>query len=156
MKLVYIAGPFSPTPSQLRCRVESHYSEYYKDPAGALRRDCIRENVLCATRLAVRVAASGDYLPVCPHSNTGGDDFLEDFLALHDPSWWYAATLELLRRCDAIALVDGWEESNGACREVIEASEQGLERWVDGHISWIPATLRHEAIAALRSRGETP
>lgn len=143
MKLVYIAGPFSPTSKQ---REGGYEASVY-----------IRDNIVAATNLAVRVAASGDYLPVCPHTNTGDPRFLD----LHDTAWWYAATLELMSRCDAIALTDDWEESNGACREVIEASELGMMLWADGHCgyrlgSWAHDRLRTQAVAALRSRGETP
>lgn len=153
MKLVYIAGPFSPTQKQ-RAEAEE-LSARYSITIDPMLPDAIRTNISRATDLAVRVAASGDYLPVCPHSNTGDPRFLE----LHDPAWWYAATLELMRRCDAIALVDGWEESNGACREFIEACELEKLLWVGGgHCCYRlgKTWLQTKAVEALRSRGETP
>ena len=144
MKLVYIAGPFAPTRKQR----ENGADGVMWEPA---RLRAIRENISNATVLAVRVAGSG-HMPVCPHSNTGDPAFL----ALQTPEWWYAATLEMMRRCDAIALTDDWQESDGACREVIEAHELGLTLWADGELRPTPLHLHTEAHAALRSRGQEP
>lgn len=53
--------------------------------------------------------------------------------------FWIAGTLELLRRCDAILMVPGWEESSGARGELAEAIElcmpvfydiDELQRWL--------------------------
>lgn len=145
MKLVYIAGPYMPTARQKNDRYDC-------------AQDAIDENIARAVDLALRVAESG-HMPVCPHSNTGDPRFQ----SLQTPAFWYAGTLELLRRCDAIALTDDWAESNGACREVIEA-ERKLGIWQpDGTIraSWTDwATnmkpLVDAARMALRSRGQEP
>lgn len=154
MKLVYIAGPFSPTARQ-RTRI----AECSPGSRRIAEHNCIRANITKAEGLALLVADSG-HMPVCPHTNTGHPDFLK----LQTPEFWYNGTLELMRRCDAIALVDGWEESNGACREVIEACARKLGRWQDGGVieyRWTQGEtntrpLVDAARAALRSRGQEP
>ncbi len=152
MKLVYIAGPFTPTSTQRSEILQDWQIGGNKHGIPVLDEAwAIRANVDAATALALRVASSS-HMPVCPHSNTGDPRFL----ALQTPEWWYAATLELMRHCDAIALTDDWQESNGACREVIEAHELGLMLWADGELRPTPLHLHTEAHAALRSRGQEP
>ncbi len=152
MKLVYIAGPFTPTLKQRK-----EVSDNYESPdhiSQRLESQLIHVNIARAVTLALRVAESG-HMPVCPHSNTGDPRFL----SLQTPEFWYAGTLELLRRCDAIALTDDWSESNGACREVIDAKRRSMTVWRDGVMVSVTAsleTLADRAVAALRSRGQEP
>ena len=40
---------------------------------------------------------------------------------------WIQGYIEILKRCDAIALVDGWERSEGARGEYRVAQELGLD-----------------------------
>lgn len=145
MKLVYIAGPFTPT-----ARQRALIAECSPGSQRIAAHNCIRANITKATGLALLVADSG-HMPVCPHTNTGHPDFLK----LQTPEFWYAGTLELLRRCDAIALTDDWQESNGACREVIEAIRLGKLEWHGGKLHTSPL-YEWTAIAALRSRGQEP
>ena len=42
------------------------------------------------------------------------------------PDWWYAATLEQMRRCDAVLMLDGWMGSDGALNERAEAMRLGM------------------------------
>lgn len=58
---------------------------------------------------------------ICPHTNSHGFEDLE-----LDPEVWYQGYLELVRRCDAIVLIPGWERSPGAVREWREAVGAGL------------------------------
>lgn len=78
----------------------------------------IEQNVRAAEMAAVPVVRAGA-MPLIPHANTrffhGLPETTEEF--------WYAGTLELLRRCDAIYLVPGWEESRGVNSEVSEARD---------------------------------
>lgn len=48
------------------------------------------------------------------------------FIGTLTPEFWYEATLEALRRCDAVILVPGWEESKGTVAEVAEAVRLGI------------------------------
>lgn len=97
MKLVYVAGPlFGPD-----------------DWA-------IRRNIHRAASLGFAVAQLGCY-PVIPHTNTGSV-----FCGTLTHEFWYAGTLELLRRCDAVILVPGWEDSKGTVAEVEEAKRLGI------------------------------
>jgi hypothetical protein len=96
MKVVYIAGPFRAS-----------------TPWGV---EC---NVRNAEVLALAVAACGA-MPLCPHTMTRHfDGQLTD-------EFWLSGTLELLRRCDALVLVDGWERSSGTRAEAEEAKRLGL------------------------------
>lgn len=153
MKLVYIAGPFTPTAKQLEARANPGNGWAQRLNAAIDNNMDIGANIERATALALRVAESG-HMPVCPHANTGDPRFL----SLQTPEFWYAGTLELLRRCDAIALTDDWQESNGACREVIEAARHGFYEWrpEDPHLALMHPAQRMRAEAALHSRGQEP
>ena len=52
---------------------------------------------------------------MCPHANTR---FFDGQLT---DAFWLAGTLELLRRCDAVMLVEGWERSSGTLGEIAVA-----------------------------------
>jgi hypothetical protein len=54
-------------------------------------------------------------MPMIPHANT------RYFHGMGDDSFWIDGTLELMRRCDALYLIDGWEKSSGARGERVEA-----------------------------------
>lgn len=96
IKLVYICGPYR--------------------AATAWERE---QNVRRAEELARYVASLGGF-PVCPHSNTR--PYFED---LQDDAFWLAGTTELLRRCDALVTVAGWQKSAGSIAEVDEARRLG-------------------------------
>ena len=96
MKLVYVAGPLM-----------------------AANDWEIRENIHRAAALGLEVAKLGCY-PVIPHTNTGSV-----FIGTITPEFWYAGTLELLRRCDAMILTPDWEDSKGARAEVEDAKHRG-------------------------------
>lgn len=79
----------------------------------------VEQNVRRAEALALRVAGAGA-MPLCPHANTR---FFDKQLT---DEFWLAGIQELLRRCDAVALVDGWERSAGARAEVALAEGLGI------------------------------
>ena len=96
MNVVYVAGP-------------------YRAPTIA----GIRANIEAA-RVAAEVFWRMGYAVICPHLNSGLMDGIvadEDFLE---------ADLEILRRCDQIVMVPGWEQSAGARGELELARECGL------------------------------
>lgn len=91
MKLIYIAGAYRAA-----------------TPSGVLA------NIDAAREVARQVARRGD-LPVTPHLLSHGVE------AELNELYWIEGTLELMRRCDEVQLVPGWEESNGTLAEVTEA-----------------------------------
>lgn len=91
MKHVYVAGP-------------------YRGP----NRWVVHQNIQLAEALGMQVACLGA-VPVIPHTMYSAFD------GTITNEFWLEATLELLRRCDALLLVPGWERSVGAKGEKIEA-----------------------------------
>lgn len=96
MKLVYVAGP-------------------YRGSTG-WGIDC---NIQAARRIGAEVARVGG-MPVVPHANTAHYD------GIQDDAFWLAGTLEILRRCDAVVLCDGWRRSSGTRGEFDEAKRLGM------------------------------
>ena len=96
MKVVYVAGPY---------RAPTEYG--------------VLLNIQLAERLALKVWMAGAAC-ICPHKNTaffGG--------AAHDDVW-LKGDLEIIRRCDAIICMEGWEKSVGASGEVALAKQLGI------------------------------
>lgn len=96
MKVVYLAGPYR---------------------AATPRK--IVENIRYAEMWALTLWKLGAAV-LCPHLNT----------ALFDgecpDSVWLEGDLEMLRRCDAVCLLPGWEGSSGTRAEAIEAQKRGI------------------------------
>jgi nucleoside 2-deoxyribosyltransferase len=98
MRLVYIAGPY---------RAKTVYE--------------VSENIHRARQLGAKVAELGLQLfPVIPHTNTAFFD------GLREDAYWLEGTMEVMRRCDAVLLVDGWHESSGTIAETAEADRRGI------------------------------
>jgi hypothetical protein len=111
MKVVFIAGPF---------RASTPWK--------------IEQNIRKAETLSLEVAYAG-FMPLCPHTNT------RFFDGECSDQFWLEGTSELLRRCDALLTVKGWEDSIGARAEVTLAKGEKipifhsledlvLERWI--------------------------
>ncbi len=95
--LCYVAGP-------------------YRAPSAWIVELNIRE----AEKVAYQVAVEGAY-PVTPHTNTRGY-----FECINQTAeFWLEATLELMRRCDIVLMMDTWERSSGARGEHAEAHRLG-------------------------------
>jgi len=60
------------------------------------------------------------YAVICPHTMT------QSFHGECPDKVWLDGCLELLKRCDAIWLVEGWEYSEGSLAELKLAEELGL------------------------------
>jgi len=103
MKLIYIAGRYR-----------------------GKTREAVDLNIQAARAAGVLVVEKG-YYPVIPHSNTSG---FEHLTATHD-AFWLAGTLELMRRCDAVLVVQGYEQSSGTLAEIQEAQRLGVPVYKD-------------------------
>ena len=100
MKLVYVAGP-------------------YRGPT----REAVAQNVAAARHVG-RLCVQAGWFPVMPTVNSAHFD--HDFPDLADEQYWLDGTMEMMRRCDAVVLIDGWQHSSGALAEVREAYKLGL------------------------------
>jgi hypothetical protein len=67
-------------------------------------------NILKAYMVARRLTNEG-YVCIVPHLETAFMD------GLQDDYWFLASGLKKLKHCDAIYLMKGWQESDGACLE---------------------------------------
>lgn len=98
MILVYVSGPFT---APTRAGVEA--------------------NIARAEALAVEVARLGA-CPICPHANTSHPSFE----SVQPYQFWIDATLEMMRRCDAVVFTPDWRTSRGAVGEHAEAVRLGM------------------------------
>ena len=101
MAVVYIAGPFS--------------------GADAWEIHC---NVHRANAVARDVARLGA-APLTPHAIGAHFHGTESY------EFWCAATLEMMRRCDAVLFTLDWTRSRGALAEKQEAERLGIPRFLD-------------------------
>lgn len=97
MKLIYVAGPYT---------APTHYQ--------------VTQNIRAAEEVAVELWRRG-FAVICPHKNTAMLDG-----AVEDGEKWLQGGLEMLRRCDAVVVVEGWEGSEGTKREIEEARALGM------------------------------
>ena len=97
MKVIYIAGKY-------RAKTERE----------------LVENIRRAEVAAIKLWQA-DWAVICPHMNTA------HFGGLCDDKVFLDGDLEILSRCDAIYMLDGWCKSAGATAELCKARELGLE-----------------------------
>ncbi len=110
MKLIYVAGPY---------RGRTPWA--------------IEQNVRRAEELALTVCAMGA-VGVAPHC------MWRYYQGQFQDEYWLEAGLEVMRRCDAVALVDGWETSSGTKAEIDRARLYGMP--VFGHLEDLSDWLR--------------
>lgn len=76
----------------------------------------VLENIRYAERYAIKYWLK-NYVVICPHLNTAFfDGILPDNV-------WLDGTLKILKRCDILVAIPGWENSDGSKRE-IECAKQ--------------------------------
>lgn len=100
--------------------------------AGAYRartRQAVELNIQAARAVGLLCCQKG-WSPVVPHANTGHLDALDPTIG---DQFWLDATMELLRRCDALVLVPGWERSKGTRAEIAEAQVRGIPVYYSEH-----------------------
>lgn len=95
----------------------------------------IHRNVSHAESLGMAVAEAGA-MPLIPHKNTS------NFFGTLTEEFWYEGTLELLRRCDAMILVPGWQGSKGVQAEIDEALNRKMPLFerVEELVTWLRTT----------------
>jgi len=96
MKLIYVAGPF---------RAKDAWE--------------IEQNIRRAEELSLEIWRAGA-VAICPHLNT------RFFQGAAPDDVWLEGDKEIIRRCDAVCLVQNWEKSVGTQAEVALASEIGI------------------------------
>lgn len=110
MKVVFVAGPY---------RAPSEWQ--------------INQNIRRAEALALDLWRMG-LAVLCPHKNT------EHYGGAAPDSLWLDGAVEMLRRCDAVVCVQGWESSEGARGEVEQATVSGIPVFYD--VSEVAAWLQ--------------
>jgi len=96
IKLIYVAAPYTSS-----------------DPNEK------KMNVEVARFIGYKLAKAGFY-PVMPTVNTNG------FCEANNEEFWYAATLELMTRCNAVYVCDGSHNSKGVAGECFEAEQLNM------------------------------
>lgn len=76
-------------------------------------------NIRRAEEVAQSLRAHGQYV-ICPHTNCRWSD------ANVADAQYIAETLELMRRCDVVVVLPGWESSEGTRGEIAEAERLGM------------------------------
>lgn len=91
----------------------------------------INENVFAAEKAGREVAALGA-MPLVPHSIGA------HMAGTEDDTFWLTGTLELMRRCDAVLVLPGYQESQGAMGEIAEAQRIGMPviMPIEGKADW--------------------
>lgn len=97
MRIIYVAGPFS-----------------------ASCHDRVETNRQAARYTGCLLAAIPGVFPLIPHQLGQGLEAIGDY------EYWIAATLEVMRRCDAVFAMPRHAESKGATAEIAEAIRLGI------------------------------
>ncbi|MBL4833618.1 MAG: DUF4406 domain-containing protein [Pseudomonas sp.] len=95
---------------------------YVAGPYRASNRAGVELNIQSARLTGLHCCLKG-WSPLIPHANTGG---LDEIAPAIPDQFWLDATLELMRRCDAVVLCPGYSLSNGTAAEVIDAQRLGM------------------------------
>lgn len=94
---------------------------YVAGPYTADTLEGVEENCRRARDVGVELAKCGPTVgPIIPHQLGRGIEVIGDY------EYWCELTLELMRRCDVVYAMQGWEGSKGARGEIAEANKLGI------------------------------
>lgn len=122
MKLIYVAGRFSPTKEETYDILNRHLKP---NETRKQINDCIKARIVEAVHASalLNIAGKGRWFAVCSHSMTAPiwkkmqdlDPYSD--LCRSDSQFWYEGDLKVLEGCQAVVMLPGWQESIGAERE---------------------------------------
>ena len=95
------------------------YMIYVAGPIRAITEWERTQNIRKAEAVALELWKAG-YAVHCPHKNTEG------MSGACPEGTFLAGDLEILSRCDAMVLLEGWETSVGSKNEVLHANERRI------------------------------
>lgn len=121
---------------------------YVAGPYTGKSRGQVASNVAAARHLGQLCARKG-WMPLMPTVNTA--HFEDDYPDVGDYEFWMAGTEALLRRCDAVIFVDGWQFSVGCHSELAVANQLGIPVY----FSSVDLPLAAEFAAAIISLANT-
>ena len=99
---------------------------YIAGPYRAATEFLVEQNRRRAEAAMLLVVGMG-LVPLCPHTMTRYLD------GRGTDEYWLNATLELMRRCDAVLLCEGWQHSAGTLGEIQEAREMQMPIYENLH-----------------------
>lgn len=91
---------------------------YVAGPYTPLNGRTLSDNIEAAKATAKELWSNG-FAVICPHMNTAYFTGIPDDL-------FYLGDMEILERCDAVLMLDGWEESFGAKMERLDALKNNI------------------------------
>jgi len=97
MKLAFISGPYRPSNGKM-----------------------VLENIRHAEKYAIKYWQLG-YAVFCPHLNTAFFD------GLAPDHVWLDGDIEILKRCDVIVMIPGFDKSSGSVEELRIARDLGFD-----------------------------
>jgi hypothetical protein len=118
--------------------------------AGPYRNGCewgVKQNIRMAEDVAVQLWAAG-YAVICPHANT---NFFGGACGCAD-SVWLEGDLEIIKRCDIMVVLPGYETSSGTKREIELARNKAMPIYYWEITSQREAVLNHLPVSADTSK----
>ena len=86
---------------------------FVSGPYNARTEEEKRANIWHAVRVACRLWELGFFV-ICPHLNSANFEFYTNL----DESVWVEGDLEMVRRCDCVFMLKGYETSTGSLMEL--------------------------------------
>lgn len=113
-------------------------------------REGVQMNITSALQVA-KLASLKGWAALCPHANSGHLDAIAPEL---DDQFWLDATMELMRRCDAVVLCPGWQRSEGSKGEIAEAESLGIPiYWSENDLPYAETFAEDEYLREAASFG---